>query len=146
MAETRRLFTCELLTPLGSVFDEEVVSVVLPALDGQMGIMGGHTPMVTMLGCGPLTMKKPDGGCEEYILDGGFARICEDRMTIMAEKCDAMAKVDPEKVWDELERAKRMPAESEDQLQARQEAVTRARTRFRLVQAWRKRDRERKRP
>ncbi len=138
MAKHRKEFTIEILTPAGPVFKAEVVGAVLPAADGQIGILGGRAPLVATVGAGMLTVEQKDGEPREFLVEGGFAQMAENLLTVLAESCQAIEQVDPEAVWEELQKARRMPAETDGEYAARDRAVAAARTKFRLVQEYRK--------
>ena len=138
MAKQRKAFTIEILTPAGPVFKAEVIGAVLPAADGQIGILGGRAPLAATVGAGMLTTDLKDGGRREFLVEGGFAQMSGDLLTVLAESCEAIEQVDPEAAWEELQKARRMPAETDGEYAARDRAVTAARTKFRLVQEYRK--------
>jgi ATP synthase F1 epsilon subunit len=82
---TRGLFRVILLTPKASLLDCRAGSVILPAHDGQRGILRNHCPMLAKLSLGILQIReivdRPDAF---YILEGGFVRVTENHVTILA--------------------------------------------------------------
>lgn len=68
-------------------FDEDVDSVSLPGIDGQLGILPRHAPIVTVLAVGSVTARQ-DGGEIKFSLTGGFAQIASDKVTILADAAE----------------------------------------------------------
>jgi len=64
--------------------DIEVQEVTLPSLDGYLGILPGHRPLVTILGEGSLTYSR-QGRQEQFSVDGGYAEINSDTVLVFTE-------------------------------------------------------------
>jgi F-type H+-transporting ATPase subunit epsilon len=83
----------ELVTPTRRLIDIEVDEVRLPAALGEMGVLPGHTPLLTSLGTGPLTYT--DGGKERAIaVARGFAEVLDDRVTVLADLAEPAEDID----------------------------------------------------
>ena len=134
MPPYRKPFRCEILTPTGRRCDCEAVSVVFPATDGQYGVMGGRTPLVTMLGSGVLSVEPVSGELLEFFLAGGFATVRENTLIILADDCQAAGEIDREEAWEAIAQARAMPGETDEEFELRSEALDVARKRFALVQ------------
>lgn len=95
----------EIVTPEARIFSDEVDSVVLPGVEGELGILPAHAPLVTTLQCGELRITKSGKTTELAVgeglveVTGGYARILTD----MAIDVDA---IDEKAVEEALERAK----------------------------------------
>ncbi len=79
---------CEILSPDGSVWSGEAVMVVATAVDGQLGILFNHAPLVTALGDGPLRLKSADGSERKYVAHGGFLEVFRNRVTVLTDKIE----------------------------------------------------------
>jgi F-type H+-transporting ATPase subunit epsilon len=79
-------FRCSIVTPEDAVFDEEVAYVTFPAWDGQQGVMPGQSPLLTQLGIGPMRVDFADGTSHWYLVEGGFAQVFEDVLTVLTER------------------------------------------------------------
>jgi F-type H+-transporting ATPase subunit epsilon len=102
VAETLLL---ELVTPERRVLSEEVAEVRIPGLLGELGVLPGHTPLLTALGTGPLAYTQ--GGREHRLaLQGGFAEVLPDRVTVLARVAELPLEID-------IEAARRQLAEAE---------------------------------
>ena len=75
----------EIVTPMAKVYSEKVESVVLPTLQGEVGILPGHIPLMTMLEAGELQVAKTGGGKELLAVDKGFAEVKSDQVTVVTE-------------------------------------------------------------
>jgi len=95
----------EVVTPERQLLSEEVEEVRLPGTLGEMGVLPGHTPLLTSLGTGPLTYT---AGRQQAVLavQGGFAEVLPDRVTVLATVAERPAEID-------LEAARRQLAEAE---------------------------------
>jgi F-type H+-transporting ATPase subunit epsilon len=74
----------DIVTPEASVLSEDVDEVVAPGAVGQFGVLPGHTTLLAELQEGPLTYTK-GGQSKTVVIAGGFAEVCEDRVTILAD-------------------------------------------------------------
>jgi F-type H+-transporting ATPase subunit epsilon len=90
VAET---LTLEVVTPEREVVRESVAEVQLPALSGYLGILPGHTPLLTELGIAPLIYKKASESGYIAII-GGFAEVLPERVTVLAEAAERSEEID----------------------------------------------------
>ncbi len=73
----------EIVTPSRRVVEVEVDEVRLPGVLGEMGVLPGHIPLLTALAAGPLTYYE-GSAVTRYAVQGGFAEVLPDRVTILA--------------------------------------------------------------
>jgi F-type H+-transporting ATPase subunit epsilon len=75
-----------LISPESVLFEGDTDSVVAPAFDGEVGILTGHAPMMTLLGRGELRL----GGLgKKFKIEGGFLQVADDKVTVVTEKAAA---------------------------------------------------------
>jgi F-type H+-transporting ATPase subunit epsilon len=84
-------FRCKLVTPLASLVNDPVSYASVPAWDGLMGFLPDRAAFLGKLGTGELRLEMADtekgqGGSRSFVLDGGFVRMADNVLTIMAEK------------------------------------------------------------
>ncbi len=79
-------FHCSLVTPESSLLEIEVIYANLPAHDGQIGIMHNRAPLLTKLGKGKLHLELANGAKRHFHLEGGFAQMCDNHLTLLSEK------------------------------------------------------------
>ena len=97
---------CDIITQERIVFSGEVDSVNLPGVDGRMGILPHHSPLLTMLDFGEVTVRV--GGREEYFaIGGGFLEVQPDHVTILADSAEQADEID-------LDRAERARQQAEE--------------------------------
>ena len=85
--------TLEIVTPEGRVYSDTVDTVELPTVQGEIGILPGHIPLLTQLEDGELRVQK--GNATESLACGrGFAEITGDRISVLAEQAIDIAKID----------------------------------------------------
>ncbi len=73
----------EIVTPSRRVVEVAVDEVRLPGALGEMGVLPGHIPLLTALAAGPLTYYE-GSAVTRYAVQGGFAEVLPDRVTILA--------------------------------------------------------------
>ena len=87
-------FCVEIYTPGGSVCKTDVVSLVFPGVDGEIGILAGRSPLVAMLGAGRMRVQEPGGKEHRFFVAGGFAQVRDNAVTLLTEECLAVEEID----------------------------------------------------
>jgi F-type H+-transporting ATPase subunit epsilon len=98
----------EIVSPEKLLLSRPVDMVVIPASEGDMGVLEGHTPMIVMLRGGTIDLYEGDRISERLFVDGGFAEITQERCTVLANNAIPLAEVnkaDAEKRLAEAEAA-----------------------------------------
>ena len=127
-------FQCSIVTPERAVLDCQARSVVFPAWDGDVGILRNRAPLLCRLGIGLLTADTDDGETILFI-DGGFAQMVENRLTILTEQAKKLSELGRDEARQILEDAREMKITSERSFQDRQSALQRGRVQLRLTAA-----------
>jgi F-type H+-transporting ATPase subunit epsilon len=133
-----KLIHCRIHTPDGTVCDEQVAGVQLPASDGYMGILPNRAPVTAVVATGLITLTRTEGEPMELFVSRGFLQVNQNELTVMAEECTPVEKLDAEHAWDLLQRAYKLPQETQEQRSLRDQAVDSGRIRFALAQRGRK--------
>jgi F-type H+-transporting ATPase subunit epsilon len=131
---------CEVVTAERIVFQDDVAMVVAPGIQGQLGILPHHAPLMTSLTCGELVIYR-EGLEDEYIaIGGGFMEVGSNHVTILADSAERAEEIDEERAEAARQRAEEIMAQKrrEDVDLARAEAAMR-RSMIRLKVARRKR-------
>ena len=83
----------DIVTAEGVVYSEEVDVVVAPGIEGQLGILPHHAPLMTTLQVGELRVRK---GEEEFSLaiSGGFLEVRPDRIIVLADAAERAEEID----------------------------------------------------
>ena len=83
----------EIVSPERRAYSDEVDMVVVPGIDGQLGILPHHTRLISALGIGELRIKK--GGTEQSMLiSGGFVEVRPDKVIVMADLAEPSDEID----------------------------------------------------
>ncbi|WP_163848795.1 F0F1 ATP synthase subunit epsilon [Pseudooceanicola aestuarii] len=77
--------TFSLVSPERSLASGPATAVQIPATEGDLTAMAGHSPLITTLRPGVLHIDGPDGG-DDYVVTGGFAEISAETVTVLAER------------------------------------------------------------
>ena len=96
--------TLEIVTPEARVYSDTIDSVVIPTVEGEIGVLPGHIPLLTQVGYGELRVTK--GGATQLLaVGGGFAQISADKISILAESAINEEKIDEQAVETAMKRA-----------------------------------------
>ncbi|MBC02232.1 MAG: ATP synthase F1 subunit epsilon [Phycisphaerae bacterium] len=87
-------FRCAIVTPTEQVLDEDVTEVEFPQWDGQRGLLKSAAPFVGRLGVGLLRIRTASDGDKEYLLNGGFAELHDDKLVLLADEIMARDTLD----------------------------------------------------
>jgi F-type H+-transporting ATPase subunit epsilon len=118
----------QVVTPTRTVVNSEADSVELPGELGYLGILPGHTPLITVLKTGVLAYK--NGSVERALaIAAGFAEISNDNVTVLADSAEEPAEVD-------VAAAERERAKAEEELKtAGRDNQDEVRSRLEMAQA-----------
>ena len=124
----------EITTAERQVYQEEVDLLIAPGIDGQLGILPSHAPLMTMLRPGELTIRK--GGADDFFaVTGGFMEVMSNRVTILADACERSGEIDEARAQEAMRRAQeRLTAQpGEVELERAMASLRRAQARLDLV-------------
>ena len=125
---------CVIVTPEKTVVDQDVRFVVAPLYDGEYGIDANHTPVVGRLGAGELRMTTLDGSIERWYVEGGFVEALDNTITALTHSAIPVETLSLDKCRAELDRALAMPANSDELIAMKEEAVLIARAKVRVAE------------
>ena len=117
--------------------------VAFPAHDGEMGMLTGRAPLVCKLGIGTLRIEGSDAdrdgeasagaGTHTLFVDGGFAQVFENRLTLLTEQARKPQDLDTGALEQALIEARAMKITDETSFTARDKATKRAQVQLKLV-------------
>jgi len=118
----------KVVTPTRTVVDSEADEVEMPGELGYLGILPGHTPLITVLKTGVLSFT--NGGAERALaITAGFAEVSNDVVTVLADSADEPSEVD-------VAAAERERAQAEEELKtASRETLEGIRSKLELAEA-----------
>ncbi|WP_372624441.1 ATP synthase F1 subunit epsilon [Falsiroseomonas sp.] len=86
-------FQFELVSPEKLLLSRDVEMAVLPAAEGEMGVLPGHSPMIVALGGGVITVREGGQVTERLFVGGGFAEVTPERCTVLADEATPVAQL-----------------------------------------------------
>lgn len=119
-------FQLELVSPEKLLLSRAVEMAVIPAAEGEMGVLAGHAPMIVALRGGVISVREGGQLTEQLFVAGGFAEVAPDRVTILADEATPVAslsKSDAERRLNEAEAA--LAAAANDAPEKREAAMAR---------------------
>lgn len=125
--------TLELVTPEKVAWSAPADFVVLPAFNGEMGVLPGHQSFLVQLTAGEVRVTS-GGEVKNFAVSGGFAEIKNDTVSLFAETAEDATQIDAERAHQALEKAKAVVHAGLDpmQLAAMEAAIRRAQVRLRV--------------
>src|SRR5882757_4094838 len=96
--------TLEIVTPEARVYADTIDTVVIPTLEGEIGILPGHIPLLAQVEHGELRVTK--GNTTAFLaVGGGFVQISGDKISVLAEHAITEEKIDEKAVEIAMQRA-----------------------------------------
>lgn len=128
-------FLLEIVTPERKVYAEEVDFIVARGVEGELGILPNHIPLVTPLKIAPLEVKK-GGNRDAIAVSGGFMEVRKNKVVILAESAELPEEIDIERARAAKERAERRLRAKQDEIDFRRAemALQRALTRINVAE------------
>jgi F-type H+-transporting ATPase subunit epsilon len=125
--------TLELVTPEKVAWSAPADFVVLPAFNGEMGVLPGHREFIVQLAAGEVRVTEKDE-VKRFAVSGGFAEIKNDTIALFAETAENAEQIDAERAKQSLDKAKAelKPGLDPMQLMQMEAAIRRAQVRLRV--------------
>ena len=130
----------EIITAERQVYSDEVDMVIAPGIEGQLGILPKHAPLITMLKAGELTIRK--NGEDIFVaVSGGFMEVLGNRISVLADACERSDEIDEERAQQAMQKAQERLAhhDSDMEPEAALASLQRAQVRLNLVRRHRPR-------
>jgi F-type H+-transporting ATPase subunit epsilon len=110
----------QLVTPVGLKRDTEVYELTLPTQSGEISVLPGHEPLVTLLDIGVMSVRRnksdPDDLQEYFAVSSGIVEIDGERVLILADEADEPSDIAEAEVKAALERAQKLRASADNQV------------------------------
>ena len=97
----------DVITPERRLLSEQADSVTVPGLGGELGILPGHTPLISALQTGVLSYTQA-GTTRRLLVSGGFVEVNNDRVSVLADLAEFPEEVDAARARAEREEAERL--------------------------------------
>ncbi|HEY3845583.1 MAG TPA: ATP synthase F1 subunit epsilon [Acetobacteraceae bacterium] len=126
----------EIVSPEKLLLSRAVDMVVIPASEGDMGVLEGHAPMIVMLRGGLIALYEGDRVTDTLFVAGGFAEVTPERCTVLANEVSPVAELDKAEGEQRLAEAEAALAEIDaSDIAAEELALERAQSARALIEA-----------
>ena len=98
----------ELVAPDRTVWSGEAEMVIARTTDGDVGILRGHAPLLSLLTDAVVEISEPDGNVMVAVVDGGFVSVANDRVSILSDHAALPDEIDIAAARTELEEARNL--------------------------------------
>jgi F-type H+-transporting ATPase subunit epsilon len=129
------VFQLEIVTPEKLVVRDAAEEAQIPGLNGYLGILPGHAPLITELGAGEISYRS-GGQSHRFSLAWGFAEVLPDRVTVLAETVERAEEIDVSRAKKALTNAEESlkTAQSEEEFSVATGKIQRAQARLEVAQ------------
>jgi F-type H+-transporting ATPase subunit epsilon len=114
------MFRFRLVALSGTKFDETVDEVILPTLDGQIGVLTEHMPLVSVATNGVIMVRRQardsDSAREYFATNGGVIEVSDNVLSVLVDEADHADEISEAEAQSALELAKKMKSEAKDQI------------------------------
>lgn len=135
----------QLITLSGIKFDDDVYEVLLPTLEGQIGVMPGHMPLISVATNGVISVRRLatdiDLAMEHFATNGGVIEVVDDTLRVLVDEADHAEDINEVEAEAAHQRALQLKAEAKDQVSLEHAQALLDRTSVRLQVAGLKRRR-----
>jgi F-type H+-transporting ATPase subunit epsilon len=133
------VFDFQLVSITGKKFDEKVYEVILPTLDGQIGVLKDHMPLISVASAGAIMIRRnsrdPDSAREFFATSGGAIEVANNQLRVLVDEADRADNINEAEAQRALKLANSMKANAKDQvsLDHAQQLVDRNEVRLHVV-------------
>jgi F-type H+-transporting ATPase subunit epsilon len=135
----------QLVSLSGTKFDDDVYEVILPTLDGEIGVLQDHMPLVSVATTGAIAVRRnprdTDAQREYFATNGGVIEVSDNTLRVLVDEADHADELSEAEIQKALERAQKMKAEAKDEvsLEHAQQLVDRQAVRLHVANLKRRR-------
>ena len=98
----------EVVTPFRTVLNEDVDSVTLPGIEGELGILRGHVPLLTILDAGIMSYVNSSGNRQALAVHWGYAQVEGNNVRVLAELAETADEIDLPRAQEAEKKAKEL--------------------------------------
>ncbi|MCH9024790.1 MAG: ATP synthase F1 subunit epsilon [candidate division Zixibacteria bacterium] len=99
------MFQLSIVTPEKVIFEGEVVSLLVPGMEGYLGILSNHAPLITALQPGRIEFQDNQDKIQVFSVSGGFVEVSGNKATLLADTAEHFEEIDIDRAQTALERA-----------------------------------------
>ncbi len=98
----------EVVTPFRTVLNEDVDSVTLPGIEGELGILPEHVPLLTTLDTGIMSYVNDSGNTQAIAVHWGYAQVDGNNVRVLAELAETADEIDLPRAQEAEKKAKEL--------------------------------------
>jgi F-type H+-transporting ATPase subunit epsilon len=110
----------QLVALSGTKFDDDVYEVILPTLDGEIGVLQDHMPLVSVATTGAIAVRRDskdsDTQREYFATNGGVIEVSDNALRVLVDEADHADDINEAEAQAAMERAQKMKAEASDEI------------------------------
>ncbi len=108
---------CRVVSAREELYSGEISMLIATGIEGEIGILPGHTPLITLLKPGAMRVQTPDGNEEVIYVSGGVLEVQPKMVTILADTAMRAHNLDESKIVEARRQAEQMLVNQSDTLQ-----------------------------
>jgi len=102
----------DIVTPLGRIYEGEIKEAYFPGIEGEFGVLEGHSPLMTTLQPGVITIKKEDGSEEIIAINSGYVEVTPDHVNVLVDGAEPITGEKAGDIAEAIQRAKKLVREA----------------------------------
>lgn len=110
----------QLVALTGTKFDGDAYEIILPTLDGEIGVLQDHMPLVSVATTGVIAVRKdpkdPDRDRDYYAISGGVIEVSGNELRVLVDEADHADEINEAEAQAAMERAQKLKAEAKDEV------------------------------
>jgi F-type H+-transporting ATPase subunit epsilon len=110
----------QLVALTGTKFDEDVYEVLLPTLEGEIGVLQDHMPLVSVATTGAIAVRRKQGESdatrEYFAISGGVIEVSNNTLRVLVDEADHAEDINEAEAQAAMERAQQLKAEATDEV------------------------------
>ncbi|MCH7948807.1 MAG: ATP synthase F1 subunit epsilon [candidate division Zixibacteria bacterium] len=99
------MFQLSIVTPEKVVFEGQVVSLLVPGMEGYLGVLSNHAPLITALQPGRIEFQDDQDKIQIFSVSGGFVEVSGNRATLLADTAEHCEEIDIDRAQTALQKA-----------------------------------------
>ncbi len=103
-----------IVTPFGKIYEGEIKEATFPGSEGEFGVLEGHSPLVTNLKPGVITIRKNDNKEEVIAVNWGYVEVTPDHINVLAEGAVPVSGTSESEIAQAIEKAKQLIKDASD--------------------------------
>jgi len=104
----------DIVTPYGRIFEGDIKEAYFPGVEGEFGVLDGHSPLITTLAPGLITIKKDDGNEEIVAVDSGYVKVLPTHINVLVDSAEPVTGKGVSDIAKAIKKAKKLIKEASD--------------------------------